>query len=78
MEKIDRQRVVTTALLFVALFVSIPLTAGLPAVYCIGIPSGLMLAAFFSADKMEEDYDVYKDFQSAADSHRSNRSIDAH
>ena len=55
MEKIDRQRVMTTALLFVALFVSIPLTAGLPAVYCIGIPSGLMLAAFFSADKMEED-----------------------
>ena len=54
-EKIYRQRVVTTALLFVASFVSIPLTAGLQAVYCIGIPSGLMLAAFFSADKMEED-----------------------
>ena len=55
MEKIDRQRVVTTVLLFVASLVSIPLTAGLQAVYCIGIPSGLMLAAFFSADKMEED-----------------------
>ena len=55
MEKIDRQRVVTPALLFVASFVSIPLTSVLQAVYCIGIPSGLMLAAFFSADKMEED-----------------------
>ena len=55
MEKIDRQRAMTTALLFVASLVSIPLTAGLQAVYCIGIPSGLMLAAFFSADKMEED-----------------------
>lgn len=55
MEKIDRQRVMTTLFLFVASFVSIPLTAGLKAVYCIGIPSGLMLAAFFSADKMKED-----------------------
>ena len=55
MEKIDRQRVMTTTLLFVASFVSIPLTAGLQAVFCIGIPSGLMLAAFFSADKMEEN-----------------------
>ena len=60
MEKIDRQRVMTTALLFVASFVSIPLTAGLQAVYCIGIPSGLMLAAFFSAEGCGHDADGKK------------------